>query len=72
MTSSDLTTTERRVLAALAAAWNIYLTLPVEHPNERGEFLRGIHDAQSRILGRPTYRLLRREDELREQQAPEA
>lgn len=51
-----MTPDEIRIVDMLAAAWNAYLALPVEHPCDRTEFMRAIHDAQARVLMRPARR----------------
>ena len=57
MSRVDPTPTEQQILRALGDMWNLYLTLPVEHPDDRGDFRRIIHNAQARILMRPTRRM---------------
>ena len=48
-----LTADERRVVDCLADAWNAFLDLPSEHPDDLGEFRFAIHAAQRIILSRP-------------------
>ncbi|WP_145538273.1 hypothetical protein [Yersinia kristensenii] len=55
-TICTLLTDEQRVAQMLGDAWNQYLQLPVEHPSERDEFCRAIHDCQRIILARPAIR----------------
>ncbi|EKN6414450.1 hypothetical protein DVQ15_08910 [Yersinia enterocolitica] len=47
---------EQRIAQMLGDAWNQYLLLPIEHPSERAEFCRAIHDCQRIILARPAIR----------------
>lgn len=56
MTRGGLTSDEDDVLNALAAAWNAFLRLPIEHPDQQTEFRQAIHAIQSQILARPTRR----------------
>lgn len=44
---------ERAVIDALVEAWNRFLTLPVEHPDDQLEFRQAIHAAQTLVLARP-------------------
>lgn len=48
-----LTDQERTVVTKLVEAWNEYLKLPHEHPDDDNEFLDSIHRAQLQILARP-------------------
>lgn len=59
---TTLTPLEERILDTLGRAWNMYLRLDPEHPTERAEFAHIIHDAQARILMRPTRRALAERD----------
>jgi hypothetical protein len=43
---------EKLVVRLLAEAWNAYLALPVEHPNEREEFMQGVHRCQDIVAVR--------------------
>lgn len=52
-----LTSTEKEVLNALVEAWNRFLLLSVDHPNERREFLSAIHRAQALVAVRVARRL---------------
>lgn len=36
----------------LAAAWNMFLSLPEAHASDRDEFMRAIHAAQNILLAR--------------------
>jgi hypothetical protein len=49
----SLTDQERAVSDALSAAWNAYLLLPIEHPDDQDEFRRAIHAASAKVLMRP-------------------
>lgn len=53
-----MTDAERAIVLALGRVWDDYLLLPVEHPNDREEFLRAIHAAQEKVLARPARRQL--------------
>lgn len=53
-----LTAEEQKVAQLLGDAWNLYLTLPVEHPSGREEFCRAIHHCQNMVLSRPAIRAL--------------
>ena len=48
-----LTDLEREVVFKLVEAWNAYLLLPTEHPDDNAEFRLAIHTAQVQILARP-------------------
>ena len=54
----DLTEQERAVSQKLAEAWNLYLMLPIEHPDDQDEFRRAIHAASAKVLMRPGRRQL--------------
>lgn len=47
-----MTDQEERVAVLLGEAWNEYLKLPVEHPNEQAEFCGAIHACQDKVLAR--------------------
>lgn len=53
-----ITDAEREVLSATAEAWNTFLTLPVEHPDDLAEFRHALHALQRIVLTRPTRRAL--------------
>ncbi|WP_240476008.1 hypothetical protein [Pectobacterium carotovorum] len=53
-----LTAEEQKVAQLLGDAWNLYLTLPVEHPMGRSEFCGAIHRCQNIVLARPAIRAL--------------
>ena len=52
------TENELQVLRALSVAWDAFLTLPVQHPDDRDDFRRSIHASQDLIA----IRLARRVD----------
>jgi hypothetical protein len=54
-----LTDEEGDVVNALAQAWNRFVELPVEHPDDLSEFRSGIHRLQEKVLARPARRQLR-------------
>lgn len=56
-----MTDQERKVLDALSAAWNEFLSLPEEGPHDTDEFRQHIHILQRQIMSRPTRRTLRDE-----------
>lgn len=58
-----LTPGEQGVLSHLAVAWNGFLTLPKEHPDDLDEFRRGMHVLQNIVLARPTARTLNKAKE---------
>lgn len=47
---------EQGVLDALVKAWNLFVQLPIEHPDDQLEFRQAIHAAQTLLLARPTRR----------------
>lgn len=49
--------TENKVLDALAEAWNMYLTLQSQHPDEVNDFRKGINDLQRVIAMRKMQRI---------------
>lgn len=51
-----MTEQEKLVLDKLVEAWNAFLLLDVEHPDDTAEFRYGIHALQNMILSRPTRR----------------
>lgn len=67
-----LTPAEHAVLGRLAQAWNGFIDLPVEHPDDRDEFRREIHRLQDMIMARPTRRAMakgrRRPDDMTRKQ----
>lgn len=62
MTYKTLTKMEQNVLDALVDAWNDFLELPVEHPDDVTEFRHGIHALQVQILARPTRRQFNKDE----------
>ena len=55
----QITVKERQALEALSNAWVQYLALPIEHIDDIADFRKSIHDAQARIMIRPTRRFLK-------------
>jgi hypothetical protein len=53
---TGLTEKELATVEALASAWNCFLKLPIEHPDDQAEFRRAIHCAQNIVLSRPARR----------------
>ena len=45
-----MTPSEDAVLEHLRQAWNLFVTLPVQHSDDTAEFRRSLHDLQ-RIIG---------------------
>ncbi len=41
---------EKEIMDNLANAWNIFISLPLEHPDEVNEFRYKIHDIQRMVL----------------------
>lgn len=58
MSDETLTLDEVRAIDALAAAWNAFMRLPVEHADDLPEFRQIIHAAQDKVLSRPARRSL--------------
>lgn len=54
---SRLTDDERKVIGFLADAWNLYATLPIQHPMHQQEFATNIHQLQRLVMSRPTARI---------------
>lgn len=54
-----MTEDEKAVLAALAGAWNLFLRLPVEHPDDNAEFRAAVHRVQEKVAARPAFRAMR-------------
>lgn len=52
----NFTVTEQAVLTKLVEAWNLFIALPVEHPDQLAEFRHGLHDLQRQIMVRPLRR----------------
>lgn len=59
MARFDLTKNEKAVVDALASAWNLYVSLPIEHQDDQDEFRRAIHAANAKVLMRPGRRQYR-------------
>lgn len=55
-----MTHEERAIVQMLAAAWNAYLRLPVEHADDNLHFRTAIHAAQREVLQRPARREMAR------------
>lgn len=51
-----MTEDERAAFAALVAAWDAFMSLPIEHDDDANEFRSGIHVLQRQILSRPARR----------------
>jgi hypothetical protein len=49
---------ERAVIDKLVEAWNSFLTLPTEHPDEQTEFRLAVHNAQRIVMVRSVRREL--------------
>jgi hypothetical protein len=52
-TAHFLSDDERRLTLLLAEVWDLFMSLPVEHPMDRDEFCRGVHQLQDKVLSRP-------------------
>jgi hypothetical protein len=52
-----LTPDERNCLLHLAAAWNVFVAMPAQHPSETHEFQSAIHNAQCMIAFRVAMRV---------------
>lgn len=59
MALSQLTIKEQEVLDHLIYAWQAFLKLPIEHPDQTDEFRHALHDLQRQILVRPVRREMR-------------
>lgn len=53
MQGDRLSQAEKDIVLKLGECWNLFVKLPVEHPDDNDEFRRAIHDAQKTILSRP-------------------
>ena len=51
-----MTPKEQKVLNSLVDAWNSFLELPTEHPDDLNDFRYGIHALQRQIMCRPIRR----------------
>lgn len=56
-----LTKEERAAIDALILAWDSFVELPTEHPNDATEFRSHIHALQEKILARPARRWINEE-----------
>lgn len=54
--ASTLTDEEQKVLRITAEAWNAFLDLPRQHPDDQTEFRHTLHALQRIILARPAVR----------------
>ena len=59
--SHRLTDKEHATMKRLQQAWNAFIELPIDHPDEQAEFRHGIHALQNAIMARPTARLINEE-----------
>lgn len=48
----SLTDEEHRVVKKLGEAWNLFLELPFQHPDDQPDFRKAIHEGQRLILAR--------------------
>jgi hypothetical protein len=53
-----MTDSEKIVLTKLVEAWNAFLALPIEHPDDMTEFRHGIHALQEKVLAREARRVM--------------
>lgn len=60
-----MTDEEIALLDLTADVWNLFVTLPQDHPDEPEEFKTKLHDLQHMILARPARRELARRELLR-------
>ena len=58
MKISEMTPNEREVIDHLVNAWNAFVGLRVEHPDDVSEFRRSLHHLQALILMRPGRRTM--------------
>jgi MoxR-like ATPase len=58
-----MTAGESAAFNHLVSAWNEFVLLPVEHPDDLTEFRQGIHALQHMLLARPARRALRSSEE---------
>lgn len=59
-----MTNQEKIVMENLVSAWNTFLDLPIEHPDDQNEFRRAIHSAQLLVLARPGRRMYNAEQSV--------
>lgn len=57
-----LTKEELEIGDFLAEAYNKYMELPRQHPNDQSEFVAAVHRLQHLVLYRPGYRQLRNQE----------
>jgi hypothetical protein len=60
MTDLGITPEERKIVHYLAACWNAFTLLPVEHKQDQAEFCQLIHAAQDKVLARAGRREINR------------
>jgi hypothetical protein len=53
---SLLTDDEKKCLYHLGRAWNIFVDLPVLHPDDKSEFVRAMHQLEDKVRSRPVHR----------------
>lgn len=58
-TNPILSPDELAVVDALAKAWTLFVSLPVEHQDDPHDFRHAIHEAQRIVMARPALRLTR-------------
>jgi hypothetical protein len=51
-----MTEDEDKIVELLGKAWNSYLALPDQHPQDQHDMLHAIHTAQRIVMARPTLR----------------
>ncbi len=51
-----MTEQEKKVVLLLADAWNAFIELPVEHPDDQNDFRGAIHHAQNIVFSRQARR----------------
>lgn len=61
--ASEMSDVENQVLNHLVAAWNTFVHLPIEHPDQQAEFRHALHDLQRQIMVRPVRRAAARTGE---------
>lgn len=47
-----MTDDEKEIIDQLAKVWNLFISLPVEHPSDLVEFQTAIHSAQLLVMAR--------------------
>lgn len=51
-----MTDTENKIMDHLADAWNLFITLPTQHPDDVNEFRTKLHDLQRSVMAREAVR----------------